>query len=102
LVGLDSPIPTVDGSASLNSQAIYLTLTNSYAQEAAEVAADILGGERVNQAQGQVLAGEIHAYNTYNSPTLVTPRVLDVSFEPSQCNLFLQPAPVTAIQIQLG
>jgi alpha-N-arabinofuranosidase len=99
---MEGVIPAVAGSASLNSQAIYLTLTNSHAQETAEVAVDILGGAKINQAQGQVLAGEIHAHNTFNSPTQVTPRVLDVSFEPSQLNLTLQPASVTAIQIQLG
>ena len=99
---MEGVIPTVAGSASLNGQAIFLTLTNSRAQEAAEVTLDILGGAKVNQTQGQVLAGEIHAHNTFNSPTLVTPRVLDVSCEPSQLNLTLQPASVTAIQIQLG
>jgi alpha-N-arabinofuranosidase len=99
---MESAIPTVAGSASLNGQGIFLTLTNSHAQEAAEVTVDILGGAKINQAQGQTLAGEIHAHNTFSSPTLVAPQVFKVSFEPSQSNLTLQPASVTAIQIQLG
>jgi alpha-N-arabinofuranosidase len=99
---MEGVIPTVAGSASLKGQAIFLTLTNSHAQEVAEVTVDILGGAKFNQAQGQVLAGEIHAHNTFDSPALVIPRILDLSCEPSQLNLTLQPASVTAIQIHLG
>ena len=94
-------IPTVAGSASLKGQILFLTLTNSHAQEPAEVTVDILGGAKVIQVKGQVLAGEIHAHNTFNSPILVTPQAFHVSFEPSQLHLTLQPASVNAIQIQL-
>jgi alpha-L-arabinofuranosidase len=92
----------VAGSASLKGQALFLTLTNSHAQEATEVTVDILGGAKVNQAHGEVLAGEIRAHNTFNSPTQVTPQVLDVSCEPSRLNLTLHPASISAIQIQLS
>jgi alpha-N-arabinofuranosidase len=95
-------IPLVAGSASLKGQALFLTLTNSHAHESAELTVNILGGARVDQANGQVLAGEIHAHNTFSSPTLVTPQVLDVSCEPSRLNLTLPPVSVAAIQIQLG
>jgi len=99
---MEGVIPTVAVSASLKGRVLFLTLTNSHAQEASGITVDILGGAKVNQAQGQVLAGEIHAHNTFNSPTLVTPQVLDVSCELSQLHLILQPASVAAIQIQLG
>ena len=99
---MEGVIPTVAGSASLKEQALFLTLTNSHAREATEVTVVILGGAKFNQAQGQVLAGEIHAHNTFSSPTLVTPQAIDVSCESSQLNLTLQPASVAAIQIQLG
>jgi alpha-L-arabinofuranosidase len=95
-------IPTVAGSASLKGQVLFLTLTNSHAQEAAGVTVDILGGAKVNRAHGQVLAGEIHSHNTFSSPTLVTPQIFDVSCEPSRLNLTLAPASVASIEIELG
>jgi alpha-N-arabinofuranosidase len=99
---MEGVIPTVAGSASLKGQAIFLTLTNSHAQEIAEVTVDILGGAKFNQAQGQVLAGEIHAHNTFSSPTVVTPQVLDVSCESFQLHLTLPSASVAAIRVQLS
>ncbi|RPI96893.1 MAG: hypothetical protein EHM40_00215, partial [Chloroflexi bacterium] len=81
---------------------LFLTITNSHAREASGVTIDILGGAKVNGAHGQILAGEIHAHNTFSSPTLVTPQVLDVNCEASQLNLTLFPASVAAIRIQLG
>jgi alpha-N-arabinofuranosidase len=99
---MEGLIPTVTGSASLKGQILFLTLTNSHAQEAAEITVDILGGAKINQAQGQALSGEIHAHNTFSSPTLVAPQVFKVSCDSSQFNLTLQRASVAAIQIQLG
>jgi len=66
---------------------LFLTITNSHAREAVTVKVDILGGVKVNEARGQILTGEIHAHNTFSSPTLVTPQVFDVSCGSSQLNL---------------
>ncbi|HEX9089841.1 MAG TPA: alpha-L-arabinofuranosidase C-terminal domain-containing protein, partial [Anaerolineales bacterium] len=99
---MEGSIPLVAGSASLKGKELFLTMTNSHAQEAGEVTVDILGGAKVNGAHGQILAGEIHAHNTFSSPTLVTPQVLDVSCESSRLNLTLHPASVAAIRVQLG
>jgi alpha-N-arabinofuranosidase len=99
---MEGCIPLVAGSASLKGKDLFLTITNSHAREASGVTIDILGGAKVNGAHGQILAGEIHAHNTFSSPTLVTPQVLDVNCEASQLNLTLFPASVAAIWIQLG
>jgi alpha-L-arabinofuranosidase len=99
---MEGVIPTVAGSASLKGQSLFLTLTNSHAQEAAGVTVNILGGAKVTQVHGQVLAGEIHSHNTFSSPTLVIPQVFEVSCEPSRLNLTLPSASVAAVQIQLG
>jgi alpha-N-arabinofuranosidase len=99
---MESSIPLVAGSASLKDKELFLTITNSHVQETAAVTVDILGGAKVNGAHGQVLAGEIHAHNTFNSPTLVTPQAFDVNYGPSELNLALPPASVAAIRIQLG
>jgi alpha-L-arabinofuranosidase len=99
---MEGVIPTVAGSASYKEQLLFLTLTNSHAQETAEVTVHLLGGTKIKQTHGKVLAGEIHAHNTFSSPNLVTPQVFEVSREPSGLNLTLPPASVAAIQIQLG
>jgi alpha-N-arabinofuranosidase len=99
---MDGSIPRVAGSASLKGKELFLTITNSHAREVSDVTVDILGGAKVSQAHGQILAGEIHAHNTFSSPTLVKPQVFDVSCEPSRLNLSLEPASVAAIHIQLG
>jgi alpha-L-arabinofuranosidase len=98
---MESSIPLVSGSVSLKGKELFLTVTNSHAREATGITVDILGGAKVGGAHGQILAGEIHAHNTFGSPTLVTPQVLEVSCEPSRLTLNLHPASVAAIQIQL-
>jgi alpha-N-arabinofuranosidase len=99
---MEGCIPLVTGSASLEGKELFLTMTNSHAQEAGEVTVDILGGAKVNGAHGQILAGEIHAHNTFSSPTVVTPQVLDVSCESFQLHLTLPSASVVAIRVQLS
>jgi alpha-N-arabinofuranosidase len=99
---MEGCIPLVAGSASLKGKELFLTMTNSHAQEAGEVTVDILGGTKVNGARGQILAGEIHAHNTFSSPTVVTPQVLDVSCESFQLHLTLPSASVAAIRVQLS
>jgi alpha-L-arabinofuranosidase len=99
---LESTIPCVAGSASIKKQDLFLTLTNSHVHEAAEVTVDLLGRAKVNQAQGRALEGEIHAHNTFSAPTLVIPKVCDVSREPSRLHLTLPPSSVAAVQIKLS
>ena len=70
---MEGSIPLVSGSASLKDKELFLTITNSHAREAVTVKVEILGGVKVNEARGQILTGEIHAHNTFSSPTLVTP-----------------------------
>jgi alpha-L-arabinofuranosidase len=99
---MEGSIPLVAGSASLKGRELFLTMTNSHAQEAGEVTVDILGGAKVNEAHAQILAGEIHAHNTFSSPTVVTPQVIDVSCESSQLHLTLPGASVAAIRVRLN
>ncbi|MEJ2512560.1 MAG: alpha-L-arabinofuranosidase C-terminal domain-containing protein [Anaerolineales bacterium] len=99
---MEGCIPLIAGSASLKGKELFVTMTNSHAQEAGEVIVDILGGAKVNGAHGQILAGEIHAHNTFSSPTEVTPQVLDVSCESFQLHLTLPSASVAAIRVQLS
>jgi alpha-N-arabinofuranosidase len=99
---MEGSIPLVSGSASLKDKELFHTITNSHARDAVTVKVEILGGVKVNEARGQILTGEIHAHNTFSSPTLVTPQVFDVSCGSSQLNLTLHPASVAAITLVIS
>lgn len=98
---MEGSLPTVAGSASLKDDKLFLTLTNSHASDAVEVAVDLLGGAKIGKAAGQVLSGEIHAHNTFDAPEQVIPQPLAVDCEDAQIHLTLPPASVAAVEVQL-
>lgn len=99
---MDSAIPTVAGSASIKDGMLFVTLTNSHAQEAAEVTINLNGGATVEWVDGQVLCGEIHALNTFEAPTQVVPTRLAADYKASQVHVVLPAAAVATIKIGLA
>jgi alpha-L-arabinofuranosidase len=99
--GMDGHLPAVAGSASLKDQSLFLTLTNSHTTESASVNVDVLGGVQMLHAEGQVLSAEIHAHNTFDAPTQVTPQSFTVNCDRAQLQLIMPPASVAAIQVRL-
>jgi alpha-N-arabinofuranosidase len=98
---MESMIPTVSASASLKNNTLFITLTNSHTTQTAEVALDLLGGAEIDQAQGQVLNGEIHSHNTFATPTQITPHSFSVDFKATRVNLVLPAAAVATVKIHL-
>jgi len=98
---LEGSIPTVSGSASLKGNALFVTLTNSHTNQAAEVTLDLLGGAEISEAEGQVLCGEIHSHNTFTAPTQITPQPFNVHFKATQLNLTLPAAAVATVKVSL-
>ena len=90
------------GSASIKGETLFVTLTNSHVHETVDLTVDLLGEIRAVGASGQILTGEIHALNTFASPTQVAPQAFDVRCEPSRLSLALPPASVAAIQVHLS
>jgi alpha-N-arabinofuranosidase len=98
---MEGMLPTVAGSASLKDDTLFITLTNSHTNQAAEVALDLLGGAEIGEAIGQVLSGEIHAHNTFAAPTQLTPQPFKVDFKGAQVKLVLPAAAVATVKVQL-
>jgi len=88
-------------SASIKDRQLFLTVTNSHAQQAAEITVNLLGGARAAAASVQVLSGEIHAHNTFDAPTQITPQPLAAAISGAVLTLTLPPAAVAAVQITL-
>ncbi len=97
----ESSLPALAGSASLNGKTLFLTLTNSHADQALEVKVDLLGGARAAGAEGRLLAGEIHALNTFAQPEALAPRPLPLEASGASFTLNLPPAAVLAVSIRL-
>jgi alpha-L-arabinofuranosidase len=94
-------LPLVAGSASIRGGELFVTLTNSHATQTADVVLDLAGGAEIDQAEGQVLSGEIHAHNTFDAPEQVTPQPFAVEWKGSQVRLALPPASVAALRVHL-
>lgn len=99
-------IPQAAGSASLRGNTLYITLTNSHAAEDLPVTVEVLGpassGLAPTAAVGQVLAGEIHAHNTFAAPQTVCPAPLACRLVGGRVAAVLPPASVAALTITLG
>lgn len=100
--GPEGCLPIVSGSASVKDNSLFITLTNSHASQPVEVAVDLLAGEVIGNAEGQVLCGEIHAHNTFANPTQVAPQPLPVDCKPTQLHLTLPAASVATVKVQLA
>jgi alpha-L-arabinofuranosidase len=98
----EDDLPLVAGSASLKGKTLFLTLTNSHAAESLEVPIELLGGAAARSGSARVLAGEIHAHNTFDAPAAIQPEAVDVACEGSRFVLTLPAASVMAVEIQLA
>jgi alpha-L-arabinofuranosidase len=95
-------IPVIAGSASIKDQHVFLTLTNSHATEEVEVTVNLLGEARAAVCSANVMAGEIHAHNTFDAPTTVQPVQAQAVIDGGNVRVVLPPASVSAIEIDLG
>jgi len=98
---MEGYLPVVAGSASIKNKTLFITLTNSHASQAAEVALDLLGGANICETEGRVLSGEIHAHNNFVSPTLLTPQPFKVHGTGPKIHLVLPEASIATVKAQL-
>lgn len=99
---MEGNVPAVAGSASIKGQILFLTLTNSHANESVEVNVELLGDALITRATGQVLAGEIHAHNTFDSPEAVKPAPLDIEIRGGEVQLTLPAASIASVELKLS
>jgi alpha-L-arabinofuranosidase len=100
--GKQGQLPLVAGSASLKGKTLFVSLTNSHAEQAQEVTVELLGGAAGGDAQGKLLSGEIHAHNTFEEPERFIPQPFTVKASGSIFTVPLPPASVAAIEIALA
>ena len=105
-VSYDAPqgggeLPVVAGSASLREKTLFVTLTNSHAEDEMAVRVDLLDGAAANGGQATVLTGEIHAHNTFDAPEQVTPAPWAIEARGASFEIVLPPASAVAAQIAL-
>lgn len=74
-IGLEEAfmVPNLTHSVSVDDIGqVHITITNLSADEASEIEAEIMERE-VKEVKGELLAGDIHAKNTFEEPTKVQP-----------------------------
>jgi alpha-N-arabinofuranosidase len=98
----EGQVPLVAGSASLKGKTLFITLTNTHAEDGVAVTIHLLGGAAAVEGTARVLAGEIHAHNTFDEPELVCPRPLDIDASGPSFTLTLPPASVVAAEVSLS
>ncbi len=98
----EEDLSLVSGSASLKGSRLFVTLTNSHAEDDVEVNIALLGGASVREAQAEVLTGEIHMHNTFEMPNAIQPRSLAMTATGASFKVTLPPASVTAMTLRLS
>jgi len=94
-------IPILSGSASIEGNNLFISLTNSHADEVVEVAVEILGISEAVPSAGLVLSGEIHAHNSFQSPATVQPHELACHVSGNILHMDLPAASVATLSINL-
>ena len=98
----EGSLPMIGGSASMKGKTLFLTLTNCHATQANETTVNLLGGGQANGAAARVLAGEIHAHNTFEQPETIQPDPFTAKAEGASFTVTLPPASVVALEINLA
>ena len=99
-------VPQISGSASVKGSTLTVTLVNASATEATETSVRLLGGslKSVIQTTGlEFPAGDIHAHNTVENPTVVTlaEQSLASSLDATSLVVNLPPASVTKLTLEV-
>jgi len=91
----------LDGSASVKDGVLTLSVVNPHVSQAVEAAITLRGGQ-AKSAQAQVLThADIHAHNTFDAPSMVTPVMLSSAARGSTWTYIFPPASVTVLHVQL-
>ena len=99
---LEETLPVVAGSVSLRDKTLFLTLTNSHADQANKIRIDLLGGAKAVDSSGRILSGEIHTHNTFDQPETIQPCPFVLKASGSSFELEIPPAAVVAAAITLS
>ncbi len=98
--GKPASLPALAGSASLHDRRLVLTVVNPHASEACATEIAVRGAT-VKAGRARVLAGEIHAHNTFDQPHAVEPVDADVTVSGASLVHRFPAASVTRLELDL-
>jgi alpha-L-arabinofuranosidase len=90
------------GSASLRDKAVTITVVNPHATDARECAVSVRGAT-IRDGRGTVLSSaDLRAHNSFDQPTAVVPRDVDVVIRSGALVQIFPPASVTRLQLTIS
>ena len=96
---MENGVKQVSASASVKDGVVTVTAANLHATESAEVLLR-LDGMNVKRVSGRILAGEVHAHNTFDQPDQVVPQALQAELTAEGVRVTLPPCSVAAIRAE--
>jgi alpha-N-arabinofuranosidase len=100
--GKEDKLFRVAGSASLRDKALTLTLVHTHVREPAQVVVRLRDG-KADFVRKTVLTHEkLNAHNTFDDPTVVTPKTEEMKERDEAIKCVLPPASVTRLDVRLG
>jgi alpha-N-arabinofuranosidase len=100
--GQPATLPGLSGSASVNGKAMTLTVTNLSLDQVRETEVAIRGGTIKSVRAMTLVADDVHAHNSLESPKAVEPKSETVSAKGPVLVHRFPPASVTKLEITLG
>ena len=93
----DAQVPQLHASASRDAQGnVLLTVANLSEDEACPIVCTLADADFC-EVSARVLTGDAHAHNTFDQPSAVAPKALDVQVKDGECVATLPPCSVCAI-----
>jgi alpha-N-arabinofuranosidase len=90
------------GSASIQNKALVLTVVNPHATEAREAEIGLRGGSAQAGTATTLTHSDIHAHNTFDQRTAVSPQTKSISASGNALRYTFPPASVTRLVLTLG
>jgi alpha-N-arabinofuranosidase len=95
-------VPRLSGSASVKNNTLTLSLVHSHDSEPLDATLQLRGGTFGELQVAELLAEEVHAYNTFAAPNRVKPRRSVLRLSGEQWHYTFSPASVTVFTAPLG
>ncbi|HEY7422785.1 MAG TPA: alpha-L-arabinofuranosidase C-terminal domain-containing protein [Gemmataceae bacterium] len=100
--GKEDKLFRVAGSASVCDKALTLTLVHTHVREPAEVVVRLRDGKADSVRKTVLTHEKLNAHNTFDNPSVVTPKTEEVKERGEAIKCVLPPASVTRLDVRLG
>jgi alpha-N-arabinofuranosidase len=100
--GKEDKLFRVAGSASVRDKALTLTLVHTHAHEPAEVLVRLHDGKADSVRKTVLTHEKLNAHNTFDNPSVVTPKMEEMKERGEAMKCVLPPASVVRLDVRLG